>query len=245
MTGKQSIRSLALCLFLGTFVHFGFTQEQKLDQSADSTARVPALESFHEVIYQIWHNAWPAKDAAMLRRLLPEVEKGIAEVSSAQLPGILREKEAAWKENIRNLQEAGAEYRDAANAEDETLLLSAAEKLHSRFEMLMRSIRPAMRELEDFHTVLYRIYHYYMPENDTEKIRSSMGELKEVMSHLNSAEIPVSVKENQSEFQAARKELSQSVEILDSVVVLNDENKIKDAVEKMHIRYQTLHRLCE
>ena len=35
--------------------------DQKL---ADSKAEVPALSSFHEVIYVIWHEAWPEKDAA-------------------------------------------------------------------------------------------------------------------------------------------------------------------------------------
>lgn len=68
---------------------------------AEATASVPALDSFHEVIFKIWHEAWPKKDAAMMQRLLPEVEKGISEVASAQLPGILREKKAAWEEGVK------------------------------------------------------------------------------------------------------------------------------------------------
>ena len=44
---------------------------------ADAIAGVPALDSFHEVIFKIWHEAWPKKNTAMLQQLLPEVEKGI------------------------------------------------------------------------------------------------------------------------------------------------------------------------
>jgi hypothetical protein len=222
-----------------------FAQNRGLDRSADSTARVPALESFHEVIYQIWHNAWPKKDTAMLRRLLPDVEKGISEVAAARLPGILRERKEAWEDSLRKLQDAGAEYREAADAGDDARLMAAAETLHSRFEMMMRSIRPVMRELEDFHSVLYKIYHYYMPENDMSKIRSSIGELQEAMNRLNSAEIPVSIRESQSRFETARAELARSVDVLESVVASKDETKIKDAANQMHTRYQTLQRLCE
>jgi hypothetical protein len=222
-----------------------FAQNQELDRSADSTARVPELESFHEVIYQIWHNAWPKKDTAMLRRLLPDVEKGISEVAASRLPGILRERKEAWEASLKKLQDAGAEYREAAEGGDDARLIAAAETLHSRFEMMMRSIRPVMRELEDFHSVLYKIYHYYMPENDMSKISSSMGELQEAMSRLNSAEIPVSIRESQSLFETARAELARSVDVLKSAVASKDETKIKDAVNQMHTRYQTLQRLCE
>src|SRR5512138_2316208 len=80
---------------------------------ADASANIPALEQFHSVIMQIWHEAWPAKDTALLRKLQPEVEKGILEVAAAPLPGILHEKRRAWEEGVRKLQAAGAEYKSA------------------------------------------------------------------------------------------------------------------------------------
>jgi hypothetical protein len=59
---------------------------------------VPALESFHKVIHKIWHKAWPKKDTTLLRSLLQDVEKGIADVASAKLPGILREGKGGLKD---------------------------------------------------------------------------------------------------------------------------------------------------
>ena len=84
---KRTLILAALLLMLSASAISGYAQ-----RPAETVAEVPALDSFHEVIYKIWHEAWPKKDAAMLQQLLPEVEKGIAAVASAQLPGILRDK---------------------------------------------------------------------------------------------------------------------------------------------------------
>jgi hypothetical protein len=34
---------------------------------AETQARVPELENFHEVIYPMWHNAYANKDTALIR----------------------------------------------------------------------------------------------------------------------------------------------------------------------------------
>jgi NADH dehydrogenase/NADH:ubiquinone oxidoreductase subunit G len=211
----------------------------------DAVARVKALDDFHEVIFKIWHEAWPAKNTAMLRQLLPDVEKGISDVASAKLPGILREKKEAWEEGVKKLENAGAEYKAAAAAKDDARLLAAAETLHSRFEGLMRSMRPALKELDDFHSVLYMLYHHYLPDYDLEKIRASVAELKKKMAALNAASLPGSYKQREAEFQAARTQLSKSVDALASSLKSNSEREIRAAVEAMHSDYQALNRIFE
>ena len=240
MLAKRHVIIIALLFALGTAAIPGFTQNP-----ADAVARVPELEAFHEVIFKIWHEAWPEKNISMLEQLLPEVEEGISEVASAQLPGILREKKAVWEEGVKLLQNAGEEYKAAVSAKDETRLLATAEILHSRFETLMRAIRPALRELDDFHSVLYMLYHHYLPQYDLEKIRSSVAELKQKMAALNAVQVPERLKGNAPEFQAARSRLSASVDALESSLQTNNEEKIKAAVETMHSNYQTLCRVFE
>ncbi len=212
---------------------------------ADATARVPALDAFHEVIYKIWHEAWPKKDTAMLAQLLPEVEKGISEVASAPLPGILREKKSAWEEGVKRLQSAGTEYKAAVAAGDEQKMLAAAEVLHSRFEGLMRAIRPVMKELDDFHAVLYMLYHHYLPKYDIQNIKSSAFELKQKMAALNAAQVPGRLKSREAEFQAARGTLSKSVDALESSIRSNSEKAIRDAAESVHSNYQSLEKALE
>ena len=227
-----------LGVMIGFSVSYGFAQ-----RPAETVASVPALDAFHEVIFKIWHEAWPKKDAAMLQKLLPDVEKGIASVAAAPLPGILRDKKDAWDEGVRKLQSAGAEYKAAAAAKDDAKLLAAAEALHSRFEGLMRAIRPALKELDEFHAVLYMLYHHYMPKNDLANIRKSAAELAQKMAALSQAKLPERLIDKDHDFQVARNMLKQSVASLEAGIQSGDAKTIRDAVETVHSRYQALEKI--
>jgi citrate synthase len=210
-------------------------------QSPEETdASVPALNTFHEVIYKIWHEAWPNKNIAMLQNLSPDVEKGIAEVAGAKLPGILRDKKAAWDGGVQKLQAVGEEYKAAVAAKDDTKLMAAAELLHSRFEQLMRAIRPPLEELEAFHAVLYMLYHHYLPKFDLETIRKATAELTQKMAVLNNARLSERRKDKDPDFQSKRAQLSESVTALETIVKAGDQKAVKDAMEKVHSNYQAL-----
>jgi hypothetical protein len=237
MSLKRLISCLAFFVLLGSTVY--------AQMPADATARVPALDSFHEVIFKIWHEAWPKKDMTMLRQLAPEVEKGISAVASAQLPGILREKRSVWEQGVKLLQNAGLEYKSAAAGNDDGRLLKAAENLHSRFEGLMRVTRPALKELDDFHSTLYMLYHHYLPENDTKNIRLSAADLKQKMAALNSARLPENLKQREAEFQSAREKLSKSVDDLAAGSQSTDQKPVKEKIEILHSNYEALAKILE
>jgi hypothetical protein len=206
----------------------------------ETEASVPALDNFHEVIFKIWHEAWPNKNTVLLQKLSPDVEKGIGEVAAAKLPGILRDKQAAWEDGLQKLKAAGADYKAAAGAKDDAKLMAAAEILHSRFEQLVRAIRPPLEELESFHAVLYMLYHHYLPKFEVESIRKAATELTQKMAALNSAKLPERRKDKDPEFQSKRAQLSQSVAALEAVAKTGDPKAIRDAVEKVHANYQAL-----
>jgi hypothetical protein len=240
MLTKSNLIFIVLLFVLGAAGIAGFAQNP-----ADAVARVPELDAFHEVIHKMWHDAYPEKDFELLKQLLPDVEKGIAEVASAKLPGILRGKKTVWEEGVKNLQSAGSDYAAAMASNDGAKMLNAAEMLHTRFAMLMRSISPPMKELDDFHSVLYMLYHHYLPDYDLEKIRSSALELKEKMKALNEAEPPEQIKDGIPDFQSARAKLSASVDSLERIVASDNEQAIKEAVELMHTNYEALSGACE
>jgi hypothetical protein len=212
---------------------------------AETVAAVPELTEFHKVIFKIWHEAWPQKNANLLQQLTPDVEKGIASVSSAQLPGILRDKKAAWNEGVKKLQAIGLEYKAAADSKESARLLIAAENLHRQFEFLARTISPAIDELDEFHAVLYMLYHHYLPENNAAKIKTSSEELKQKMASLNAAALPGRLKQKEQQFDSAKAELSKSVDVLTAAIQSNAEPKIKDAIETLHTNYQRLEKIFE
>jgi hypothetical protein len=220
-------------------------EEKEQTANAEVKAEVPALTEFHSVIYKIWHTAWPNKDYAMLQELLPDVEKLAGNVAKAELPGILRDKKTVWDENIKKLQEIVVEYKTATEAKNNENLMQAAERLHSQYEKLVRTIRPVMKEIASFHESLYPLYHYYLPNYEIEKIKTSVAELKEKMDILNKAELPERWKEKEKKFTAARKKLSKSVDDLAKVVQTNDKKKIKNSINKMHSQYQVLEKVFD
>lgn len=215
------------------------------DHSAETTANVPELKEFHKVIYQIWHGAWPKKDTELLASLLPEVESGVKSVVKAKLPGILRERKAAWEENIAFLKVAAWDYRSAVEDKDQQALLDAAENLHTRYERLVRVIRPALKELDEFHAVLYMLYHYYMPGDSLEQMKSSAVALKEKMIVLNKAVLPERLKSKEPAFAAARQKLNTSVDALATTAPSNDLKSIKKSAGVVHTDYQALEKVFE
>ena len=244
MTMKRLL-SLLLSLVCAVAAPAALAQHDEDPRAAETTPQVPALNTFHTPIYKLWHTAWPKKDTAMMALLTPDIDKGIAEVAQAELPGILRDKKAVWEENVKLLQAVGAEYREAMADTALAPKLHAAEKLHAQYEKLVRIVRPVMKEIEAFHSVLYMLYHYYMPENAMDKIRSSGKDLRARMDSLNAATLPERLKKREEAFVAARATLSASVDAVNAAVNTNDEKKIKEAITIMHSEYQKLERVFE
>lgn len=209
-------------------------------EAGETASNVPALDAFHEVIHAIWHDAWPNKNTAMLRRLVPEVERGIAALAAAPLPGILRHKKEAWESGVRKLQEAGAEYKGAAGSGDDAKLLRAAETLHGRFRDLRMTIQPPLPELHDFHAVLYMLYHHYLPANDLRQIRDSADRLAQKMAALEKVKLPERWSAKESDFRAACRSLSQSVSALGRAVQGKEMQAIRKAVESVHRNYESM-----
>ncbi len=234
------VLSLACLPFLG-----GYAQDSKESPADETTAQVPVLTDFHEVIFKIWHTAWPEKNVAMLAELLPEVRNFSDSLVKVQLPGILRDKETLWNENTAKLREIVSSYEKAAAPVDSQNLLAAAEQLHAQYEKLVRVIRPALKELESFHQVLYMLYHHYLPQNDQEKIVSSVKALKEKMEALDKATLPDRLKKKEAAFLEARTKLSQSVGSLDPGMAAKDQGEFASQVEAMHTDYQALEKVFE
>ncbi len=215
------------------------------ETSKEISATVPALVEFHKVIYKIWHTAWPNQDYDMLMALLPEVEKGAAAIVNAELPGISRHKRADWEKGVEKIQSIVQEYRSAVEGRQRQPLLDAAEKLHAQYEALVRVIRPPLRQLEEFHAVLYMVYHYYMPGDSLDKIRASVEALREKMAALKRISLPARLKGKEASFTAARNELEKAVAEFGAVASSGDLGEIKRAIEIMHSRYLTLAAVLE
>jgi hypothetical protein len=218
-----------------------------LAQLPDETnGRVPELDQFHKPIFELWHDAWPAKDIPKLKALLPGVQKAYAALAEAKLPGILREKKAKWDEKLQALAQAMKEYRTAVDQDNSEGILKATESVHMDYEQMVRLVRPVMPELDRFHQSLYVLHHYSMPEYKTEQIEGLADSLMLKMQALNAASLPKRLENKSAQFERARKSLDQSVEAFAQAVKAkkgkDDLTKLENA---LHTRYQVLEKVFE
>ncbi|HPK71966.1 MAG TPA: hypothetical protein PLN93_08495 [Vicinamibacterales bacterium] len=212
-------------------------------KAEDLKAAVPELEAMHDVIRPLWHEAWPAKDAKAMAALLPDIERHAAAVANAVLPGILRDKQAAWLAKVTDLKAAVASYKAAVGSGDHEALFKAAEKVHAEYEGLVKIVRPVLKEMEEFHAALYVLYHHQLSPFQMAKVSESVGILKLKMDALNTAVLPARLSAKADAFGLQRARLSKAVDDLVAAVAGRDEVKVRAAIEQMHAEYENLERV--
>jgi len=217
--------------------------QEHAEAIAETRAELPALMAMHEVIYPLWHEAWPNKDVKMMSELLPQVQQHVAAVEKAELPGILRDKKAAWAEQVAALRATCTAYEKAAAAADTQGLLDAVEALHSRFESMVRVIRPVMKELDAYHQVLYIVYHKVMPEKRLADLPAAAAQLASACATLAGAPIPKRFAARETELRASFAALCDATAALQSAAA--DPTAATAAVEAVHTRYQSAEKLFE
>jgi hypothetical protein len=234
--------NLFLCLISMVFIsQFSFSQV-KID-SSEITSSVPELTNFHEMIIPIWHTAYPAKDINALKGYVPRIKTSMEALNKATLPGILKDKENLWKNQLQQLNVAADNYYKAAGGNDDDAMLSAAEDLHHNFEMMNRVIRPAMKEMDDYHQILYIIYHKLYPDKKYDEIAGLMDSLVESADAIRNYPLEKLKKrlgDNTVKFEPAATDLYNATVALKEVLSGNDLAKKSEAVQIMHSRYQNL-----
>jgi hypothetical protein len=214
-------------------------------QTLETESTVPELSAFHEIIYPIWHTAYPDKDYAALRSYAPEVKSLAEKIYAARLPGILRDKQAKWDQALGELRNSVDAYLSAAAGSDDAALLSAAEILHSRYEMMVRTIRPVVREVDEFHKGLYVVYHRYLPARDYAKISAAGNDLLTKAEAITKAALPQRLESKAPAFRTAAQELLETTKALTETAKSGQGEAIAAAVEAVHAKYQELEKIFE
>lgn len=204
----------------------------------ETTSQVPALFAFHDVIAPLWHEAWPNKNLAMMRELLPQVEQHVAAIGKAELPGILRDKQAAWQKGVESLAVAAGKMKTALAASQDQASLDAVEELHARFEQLVRVIRPAMKELDAYHVVLYELYHKALPDKDLARVDGLAEELVTRCQALGAATTPKRFAARETELKKSFALLCEATGTLAALPPEAPFATVETAVERVHTQYQ-------
>lgn len=234
---------LSSFVILYAFISSGFAQEDK--QISETSSDVPELLAFHDVIYPIWHTAFPNKDIEMLKEYVDEVNAGAQKIYNVSLSGILRDKEEKWKSGVSKFKTSVERYNEAARSNTDKEMLDAAEVLHSDYEMLVRIIRPMSKEIDNYHQTLYMIYHYYYPEKDYKMLKISAEELFTKAEILKSADVPRRAVNKKEEYLKAVENLFAATNNLKIASEKNEVEVIDKLVETVHTKYQDLEKIFD
>ena len=211
--------------------------------STEITSKVPELTDFHSVIYPMWHTAYPAKDMNALKGFVPEIKASMAKINQAVLPGILKDKEGKWKNQLKELNTAAQEYYKASEEENDEALLAATEKLHYNYEMMNRVIRPVLKEMDEYHQTLYIIYHKLYPDKKYTEIAGYMDDLivkANAIAQYSTDKLKRRLGDDTAKFDLAAKELYNATLSLKEVLKGSDSKEKDAAVENMHTMYRQL-----
>jgi len=182
----------------------------------------------------------------MLKEMIPEVNSGAEKIYSALLPGILRDKQEEWDKGVAKLRTSVEKYNLAMKGTDETEMLSAAEELHSDFEMLVRIVKPVTKEVNEFHKVLYMIYHHHWPNKNMEEFGKAVDDLDMRAGELANCVLPKWASDKSEPFAELSQKLYESTknlkELKDSEA---DETELGKAIENVHDNYVALEGLFD
>jgi len=238
---KKILALIGVMAMLGGMNGWALAQQQAVETKSE----VPELTAFHDVIYPIWHTAYPDKDYKALRSFVPQINELAAKIYAAKLPGILREKEAKWKDGVALLKKAVDGYNAAASSTDDQALLVAAEALHAKYESLVRTLSPVLKEMEAFHQALYVVYHTYLPDKAYDKIRGACADLVIKAEAVTKATLPKRLEGKAGAFKTAAAELLAEAKALDAAGQAHDHDGMEECVNALHTKYQALEKIFD
>ena len=230
-----------ICLL---FISVNSIAQSKID-STEITSSVPELSQFHDIIYVIWHEAYPSKDIATLKSMVEKIQTDMEKINNAQLPGILKDKAGKWKEGLKVLNVSADNYYSAAKGNDDQAMLDAAEKLHADFEMMVRVLRPVSKEVDEYHKDLYVIFHKFFPVKDYKSIEPMMDNMIAKAEACLNAKLPKRLESKTELFQKTAKELVEKTIALKESLKTNDGSAIYKAIDVMHSKYQDLEKVFD
>jgi hypothetical protein len=246
MRPLASLSVLGLTLFSTAIVGCGEPSGSVPEVPASElNAQVPELDAIHDVMVPLWHEAFPNEDYAAIQDLTPRFQDLLTALDEAQLPGILRDKQAEWDEGKLRLMEIYENLQIAVETGNQEDMLGFTEAFHMSYEGLVRIIRPVVPELDVVHQHLYGLYHYYGPGYDVEKIRQATDGMAAALPPLQAAQLPARLSDRQPEFDAAVNALATEVTALQDVLSSPDRESVEAAIEAVHTAYSRVEHLFD
>jgi hypothetical protein len=201
---------------------------------------VEGLKEFHKVLFPVWHEFLPNGDYESIRKAVPEFKKSMEIVMKAELPLYYQHVKDDFEEKKERLALSIEKLDSVAQTGDDEKLKEAVENMHSAFEQVARVLAPRMKEIEEFHLVLYPLWHEAMPQKDYQTIKFAIPSLESKMDALMKAQIPEEFTHIEAQIIEKREALGKAVDNLANACRKNKDEEIIDKLTQMHESYRAL-----
>lgn len=104
-------------------------------------------------------------------------------------------------------------------------------------------VTSTVKELSEFHTVIYKLWHTAWPKKDIKMLNELLPEVENGAKNVISAKLPGILREKKEKWEAGVAELSKRVDEYKSASAQKDSVKLLSAAENLHSGYEALVRI--
>jgi hypothetical protein len=182
----------------------------------------------------------PSKDYATVRKHVPNMVVQAEQIASYQLDSAFATVAEEFNSKRILFLEAVNGLKVAAEGTDDAKLQEAFDKMHSAFARLASTLSLAPAELDDFHATVASVFHDYLSNKNYDAIKQALPGLKDGCAKLMAAKLHPAKQQIQKDYIAAVKDLRASVDAIEQVIDTKSDEKITDAVEAMHGKFEAV-----
>jgi len=210
-----------------------------------ASMKFPEMGAFHEVIYKIWHEYYPAGDFEAVRAICPKLSESMEALSKAELPEVYQHRSEVFQKRRAALQASVDDLVKMAKEGDDAAMKSGVERLHHAFHGLVRAIHSRPRSLDEFHAVLYLMWHEDYPKKDLDALKKRIPELSARMDRLMAQTLKGPYRVSAEAYDSARDALNKEVRSLVDSLSEGGQDAVWKALNRVHDRYRELDHLFD
>jgi hypothetical protein len=195
---------------------------------------ISCIQTFHEAMAPSCHKYVPENDFATVRKHVPNMLAQAKLIAAFQPDSTYTDVMEEFDQKRKVFLTSIDELKIAADGDDDAALKKAFDSMHEAFARMSGSLTMTPQELDDFHSVLAKVWHDYLPEKDYAAIEKAIPELKEGCARLMSAKLHTSRQNIKKEYLEAVKGIRASIDSIEKVIGSDSDEKISQAIESLH-----------
>ena len=215
-------------------------EHHERDEDCTHGIQTNCIDAFHSAMAPPCHEYIPQGKYAEARAAVPAMIKASKEIAE-YYPGCTYGKNINEQFKVKRdaFIKRVDELEKACGADDQAFKL-AFDKMHSAFAEMNGVLYMRPDGVEEFHNILARIWHDFLPNKKYDEIKESLPELIKAAENLTSVKLDESMADKQEAFTQQAEKLLQYVNELKQVCETEDKEKIASTTETLHKSYEAL-----